>query len=78
MAAALHDTVARMHAVLGDPAYNLVFETAPANVDGPFQWWVDAIPRLGVPAGFEFGTGVGVNVVAPADAAAALRDASVT
>jgi UDPglucose--hexose-1-phosphate uridylyltransferase len=75
IAGALHDTVARLHAVLGDPAYNLVFETAPANVDSPFQWWVDVIPRLTVPAGFEFGTGVWVNVVRPADAAAALRAA---
>jgi UDPglucose--hexose-1-phosphate uridylyltransferase len=78
IARALHETVARMHAVLGDPAYNCVFETAPADSGEPFQWWVDVIPRLTVAAGFEFGTGVCVNVVSPADAAAALRGASVT
>jgi UDPglucose--hexose-1-phosphate uridylyltransferase len=77
IASALRDTIARVHDVLGEPAYNVVFETAPPDADGPFQWWVDVVPRLGVMAGFELGTGVWVNVVPPADAAAALRDASV-
>jgi UDPglucose--hexose-1-phosphate uridylyltransferase len=78
VAEALRDTIARMHSVLGDPSYNVVFETAPVEVDGPFHWWVDVIPRLTVMAGFEFGTGVWVNVVAPADAADALRRAPTT
>ncbi len=77
VAAALHDTVARLHAVLGEPAYNLVFETGPRDCDGPFRWWIDVIPRLTVAAGFELGTGVWVNVVSPADAADALRRAPV-
>ena len=75
VAAALHDTVARLHRLLGDVDYNLVFETAPRDHAGPFHWWVDMIPRLTVVAGFELGTGMWVNIVPPADAAAALREA---
>jgi UDPglucose--hexose-1-phosphate uridylyltransferase len=75
VATALHDTVARMRSLFGDLAYNLVFATAPRGHADPFRWWVDIVPRLGVPAGFELGTGIWVNIVAPADAAAALRGA---
>jgi UDPglucose--hexose-1-phosphate uridylyltransferase len=75
IATALHDTVERLHNLLGSVDYNLVFETAPRDHAGPFQWWVDVIPRLTVIAGFEFGTGVWVNIIPPADAAAALRQA---
>jgi UDPglucose--hexose-1-phosphate uridylyltransferase len=75
IAAALCNCAARVHRVLGSPAYNVVVETAPRDHDTPFQWWVDVIPRLNVVAGFELGTGVYVNTVLPADAAAALRDA---
>ncbi len=75
VAAGLHGTVSRLHRLLGDVDYNLVFETAPRDHTGPFHWWVDVIPRLTVIAGFEFGTGMWVNIVPPADAAAALRGA---
>ncbi len=75
VAAGLQDTVARLHRLLGDVDYNLVVETAPRDHTGPFHWWVDVIPRLAVIAGFELGTGMWVNIVPPADAAAALRNA---
>jgi UDPglucose--hexose-1-phosphate uridylyltransferase len=71
----LQDTIQRLQRVLGDPAYNVVIETAPRDHDGPFHWWADVVPRLNNIAGFEMGTGVWVNTVRPADAAAALRDA---
>jgi UDPglucose--hexose-1-phosphate uridylyltransferase len=74
-AIALRDTVARVHAVLGGAAYNVVIETAPRSYRGPFQWWADVVPRVTVLGGFEAGTGIYVNVVAPDAAAAALRDA---
>jgi UDPglucose--hexose-1-phosphate uridylyltransferase len=74
IAGALRDIVGRLHRLLGDLAYNLVFESAPRAHDGPFQWWVDVVPRLTVPAGFELGAGIWVNIVAPADAARTLRE----
>lgn len=70
--AALRDAIASLRRVLGDVPYNVMFETAPRDHDGPFHWWVDIVPRLTVTAGFELATGLSVNIVAPADAAAAL------
>jgi UDPglucose--hexose-1-phosphate uridylyltransferase len=70
---ALRDAIARMRSVLGDVAYNVMIETAPRDHAGPFRWWVDLVPRISVAAGFEVATGLSVNIVAPADAAAALR-----
>ena len=75
VADALHDTVGRMQRLLGDIAYNVVIETAPRDLTSEFHWWVDVIPRLTVAAGFELGTGAWANIVAPDDAAAALREA---
>jgi UDPglucose--hexose-1-phosphate uridylyltransferase len=72
---ALHDAIARIHSVLGQVAYNVMIETAPRNYAEPFRWWIDIVPRLTITAGFELGTGLSVNIVAPADAAAALRAA---
>jgi UDPglucose--hexose-1-phosphate uridylyltransferase len=65
----------RLDSLLGPVAYNVVIETAPRAPAAPFHWWADIVPRVTVPAGFELGTGVWVNIVPPADAAAALRDA---
>jgi UDPglucose--hexose-1-phosphate uridylyltransferase len=72
---ALQDALGRVHRVLGDVAYNVVVNTAPRDDDRPFHWWVDLVPRVGVIAGFEMGSGVMVNPVEPQMAAAMLRDA---
>jgi UDPglucose--hexose-1-phosphate uridylyltransferase len=77
VARALRTAVARLTAVVGDAAYNLVVHTAPPGPVGFFHWYVEVQPRLTVPAGFELGTGVDVNVVAPEDAAVQLREAAV-
>ena len=75
VANALGETVRRLRAVLGDPGYNIVFEQAPPDHPGPFEWWADIVPRLSITGGFEIGAGACVNIVPPAAAAAALREA---
>jgi UDPglucose--hexose-1-phosphate uridylyltransferase len=72
---ALRDAIARVRTIIGRAAYNVVIETAPRDHAEPFRWWIDVVPRLTIPAGFELGTGLSVNIVSPADAAAALRTA---
>jgi len=72
---ALQDALGRLHRALGDIAYNVVVNTAPRDDDRPFHWWVDIVPRLGVVAGFEMGSGVMVNPVDPQTAATMLLDA---
>jgi UDPglucose--hexose-1-phosphate uridylyltransferase len=46
------------------PPYNLWVRTAPRGAEH-FHWHIDILPRLTRLAGFELGTGVGVNIRAP-------------
>jgi UDPglucose--hexose-1-phosphate uridylyltransferase len=74
-AALLHDGLDRLRRVLGaPPPLNLWVRTAPRGAEH-FHWHIDVVPRLTQLAGFELGTGVNVNIVAPDKAAADLRDA---
>jgi UDPglucose--hexose-1-phosphate uridylyltransferase len=71
---AIRDALALLRARVGDTAYNLVFHTAPHHHEGPFHWHVHIVPRLTSLAGFEQGTGVMINIVAPELAARHLAD----
>ncbi len=62
---AIRDALALLRSKVGDCAYNLVFHTAPHHHEGPFHWHVHIVPRLTSLAGFEQGTGVMINIVAP-------------
>ena len=74
-AALLHDALSRLHRRLGpEAAVNLWVRTAPQGAEH-FCWRIDIVPRLTHLAGFELGTGVGLNLVTPEQAAAELRDA---
>ncbi|MEJ7783270.1 MAG: DUF4921 family protein [Solirubrobacteraceae bacterium] len=74
-AALLHEGLQRLARVLGaSPPLNLWVRTAPRGAER-FCWRIDVMPRLTHLAGLELGTGVHLNVVAPEQAAAALRDA---
>jgi UDPglucose--hexose-1-phosphate uridylyltransferase len=73
-AALLHDGLNRLRRHLGaPPPLNLWVRTAPRGADN-FHWHIDVVPRLTQLAGFELGTGVNVNIVAPERAAAELRE----
>jgi len=60
---------------LHNPAYNLVFRTAPTGDEEEeyYHWHVQIIPRLTTPAGFELGTGVYINITLPEVTAKFLR-----
>jgi len=62
---AIREALALLRSHVGDAAYNLVFHTAPHHHEGPFHWHVHIVPRLTSLAGFEQGTGVMINIVAP-------------
>ena len=62
---AIRDALSLLRSHVGDAAYNLVFHTAPHHHEGPFHWHVHIVPRLTSLAGFEQGTGVMINIVAP-------------
>jgi UDPglucose--hexose-1-phosphate uridylyltransferase len=66
----------KMATALQDPAYNLVFHTAPFH-EAPspsYHWHVEVLPRLSQLAGFELGTGSHVTPILPEDAAVILRE----
>ncbi len=73
---ALRDAVAHLQATLGDVAYNLGIHTAPHQHTGDYHWHVHIWPQITTQAGFERGTGVMINIVAPEEAAATLRSVS--
>ena len=74
-AALLHDVLNRLARRRGahPPLYRWV-RTAPRGADR-FCWRIDVLPRLTHLAGLELGTGLHLNIVAPEQAAAELREA---
>ena len=70
----LHEALGRLARRLGaSPPLNLWVRTAPRGAEH-FCWRIDILPRLVHLAGLELGTGVHLNIVAPEQAAAELRD----
>ena len=72
---AIRNALEALRTELGDIAYNIVFHAAPYRAAAPYHWHVHILPKLTTRAGFELGTGVYINVVAPEQAAADLRSA---
>ena len=75
VADALLDSLTRIECLLGAVPYNIVIHSAPPGVSpGEMHWHIEVIPRTSVVAGFELGSGIFANSVAPEQAAAQLRD----
>jgi UDPglucose--hexose-1-phosphate uridylyltransferase len=76
-AAVLRDTLARLETALADPDYNYVVHSGPTGEDDRthYHWYVQIIPRLTTAAGFEMGSGMAINTIAPEAAASWLRHA---
>ena len=62
-----------MRAHLGDLSYNVMFHSAPYRVRGDYHWHAHILPKATTRGGFELGSGVLINVVAPERAAIELR-----
>jgi UDPglucose--hexose-1-phosphate uridylyltransferase len=73
VATTLREGLARLDARLGDPPYNVILHTLPDGLTDDFHWHLHVRPRLQVEAGFELGTGILVNTLAPEVAARSLR-----
>jgi len=71
---ALRDVLARLRARLGDVSYNLVLHTLPHHHTDAFHWHIHLMPRILSVGGFEQGTGVPINIVAPEQATLLLAD----
>jgi UDPglucose--hexose-1-phosphate uridylyltransferase len=77
LACVIRDVLFAIRAACGDPDYNLVMFSTPSDgrADRVFHWHVKVLPKLSTPAGFELGSAMSINTVAPEDAAEALRAA---
>jgi len=77
LARILKDTLGRLYSLLANPDYNYVVRSAPHHSAGEphFHWYLEILPRLTTAAGFEIGTGINVNSVAPEAAASHLGKA---
>jgi UDPglucose--hexose-1-phosphate uridylyltransferase len=76
VARATRDALAIVHRGLPGAPYNVIVHSAPPGVTArEMHWHVEIVPRTSVLAGFELGTGVFANSVAPEQAAALLRNA---
>jgi UDPglucose--hexose-1-phosphate uridylyltransferase len=72
----LKRVVAGIVRALGHANYNFVIHTAPFEDEhkGWFLWHLAILPRHSIPAGFELGTGIYINVTRPEETSAYLRD----
>ena len=83
LAAALRRALGALAAATADAPFNAWLHTVPNGQAGEpndeprptFHWHVEIAPRLTTLAGFELGTGIGVDTVEPTVAAARLREA---
>jgi len=77
LARVLKEMLGRLAGTLNRPSYNFAIHTAPAaehNVRA-YHWHMEIFPRITTPGGFELGSDIYINVVAPEDAAGYLREA---
>jgi UDPglucose--hexose-1-phosphate uridylyltransferase len=75
LAGHLRRVLAALFRNLADPHYNLVVSSAPLDLvhRSASHWFVEILPRLTTPAGFELGSRIVVNVQTPERAAVELR-----
>ncbi len=78
LARVLRRTMARLDAVLGGAQYNYFLHSLPHDpgceeCDASYHWHLEITPRTSIPTGFELGSGLFVNTVAPEVAAEKLR-----
>ena len=60
-------------------AYNYFLHSLPfdSHPEDHYHWHIEILPRIAMQAGFEWGTGIHINTVAPSRAASELRQGSV-
>ena len=73
----LRDFFLRLSRVLDRPPFNYVIQSKPPHADagGYFHWRMEILPQLNRVAGFEWGSGLWMNSLAPEEAARRLCDA---
>ncbi len=73
----LRDVILRLRLSLEDPPFNFVIHSTPWNesANTRYHWHIEIMPQLARAAGFEWGSGMHINPIAPEAAASLLRHA---
>jgi UDPglucose--hexose-1-phosphate uridylyltransferase len=76
LADALGEVLGRFHQRLNHPDYNIMLHTAPLRdiSEDYYHWHLEILPKLTIPAGFELGTGMYINISRPEDCATFLHE----
>jgi UDPglucose--hexose-1-phosphate uridylyltransferase len=77
LAGLLKEVLQRLRSRLNDPDYNFIIRSAPVGDHDTrhLHWYMVIIPKVSTPAGFEIGSGIYINTMAPEDCARDLREA---
>lgn len=76
MVEALQYVLRSLEKSLKDPDYNFFIHTAPIKAKlkhKHYHWHIEVQPKINIPAGFELGTGIEINVVDPNEAARIIK-----
>ena len=68
-----HQLISKIESLLGLAAYNWMLHQLPFESEAFDHWFIEIVPRLSKTAGYEMGTDIWVNSVAPETAAKRLR-----
>ena len=76
LALLLRAVLLKLYTALGNPSFNLTIDSVSRGDEGKeyFMWHLRILPRLTTPAGFELGSGMSINTVAPEDARSFLSE----
>jgi UDPglucose--hexose-1-phosphate uridylyltransferase len=76
LASVAREVLAKLYHGLNDPDYNYVLRSSPIGDEDTrhLHWYMVVIPKITIPAGFEMGSGIYINTVAPEESARLLRE----
>ena len=76
LASTLRELMAKLNHALDDPPFNYLIHSMPLRErdSAHYHWHIEILPQIARVAGFEWGSGMHINSVAPEDAARLLRD----
>jgi UDPglucose--hexose-1-phosphate uridylyltransferase len=80
LASVLREVLGKIYFGLNDPDYNYIIRSSPIGDENTrhLHWYMVIIPKITTPAGFELGSGIYINTVAPEECASFLRQTKVT
>ncbi len=79
LATLLRELLAKISVGLNNPDYNYVLRSSPVGDEDTrhLHWYIVVIPKISIPAGFEIGSGIYINTVAPEESARFLREVEI-